>query len=244
MNKIKSFCKFNLFLNIKNYSIKYKKYQIYSLYILSKQYFDVIKILKLNKQILDIVYFDKNNNLIKLENCLIKKTILFLENYYKLKILNWKIIVNKNIPLGSGLGGGSSNAASIINWFYKQYKIDKSHQISYFDIAINLGSDIPFFLSMSKAAFVSNFGDVIKPFNSLTIDHNIIINDVFCNTKEVFKKYKYHLKKIKNKIHYQNDLMPIVFELYPELINVYKKLLKKNKNIVMSGSGSSFVIIK
>ena len=73
------------------------------------------------------------------EDCIIKKTLIFLKIYDKFK---FKISVNKNIPVQGGLGSGSSNAATIIRYLEKK-KLIKQKPISQYSV---LGADIPCFL--------------------------------------------------------------------------------------------------
>ena len=79
---------------------------------------------------------------------------------YKLKEIGLDIFLKKKIPIGSGLGGGSSNAASvllILNHFY-----NAKLSIEYLkNIAKHLGADVPFFLD-GYNCFVSGIGDILK----------------------------------------------------------------------------------
>ena len=79
---------------------------------------------------------------------------------YKIKDLGLDIFLKKKIPIGSGLGGGSSNAASvllILNHFYNA-KLSIEHLKN---IAKNLGADVPFFLD-GYNCFVSGIGEILK----------------------------------------------------------------------------------
>lgn len=238
--KLIAYSKFNLFLNVLNFSSQHKKHEISSIFMLSKQYFDTITISQ-SKDILDlqIKYLDKNNKQLNISDCIIQKTINFLENKYQKKVAA-KIVIKKQIPVGSGLGGGSSDAAKIIEWFYRRYQIKSNQQVSYKDIALKLGSDIPFFLSRCKSAWVTGFGDKISPLKLCEIEHRIIINKVKCDTKKIFERYR---KEKRTDIPYQNDLMPVVFKIYPQLHQEYLKLKQKHANLLMSGSGSAFVVL-
>ena len=86
------------------------------------------------------------------------KAINFMDQYKK---RNWlRYFIKKKIPIGSGLGGGSSNAASvllILNHFYHA-KLSIEHLKN---IAKNLGADVPFFLD-GYNCFVSGIGEDLK----------------------------------------------------------------------------------
>lgn len=100
---------------------------------------------------------NKNNLIFKAADCLIKKAI-------SMEIISKKtgvsILVDKYIPLKSGLGGGSSNAATTLLVLNKLLKINFTlHQL--IAIGLNLGADIPFFIQ-GHSAFVEGIGEKIK----------------------------------------------------------------------------------
>jgi 4-diphosphocytidyl-2-C-methyl-D-erythritol kinase len=77
-----------------------------------------------------------------------------------------RIRVEKRIPLGGGLGGGSSDAASTLLALNKLAADGRGgliHQDSLVEMAASLGSDIPFFLYKTGAAWVSGRGEIIRP---------------------------------------------------------------------------------
>jgi len=103
----------------------------------------------------------------------------------------WEIIIRKKIPLGAGLGGGSSNAGSILKYFVSQSLLNEAeaHQI-----AIKLGADVPFFLN-PKPSWVSGIGEKCtalplskKLWNDLSL--LLVLIPEHCNTKQVFTEYK------------------------------------------------------
>lgn len=73
----------------------------------------------------------------------------------------WDIQVTKRIPAGSGLGGGSSNAATLLRALNRQEKLQLSMD-QMVNIAKNIGSDIPFFLYGGQC-HVSGYGETIVP---------------------------------------------------------------------------------
>ena len=88
---------------------------------------------------------------------IIKKVVTFMqERYINTPI---KIEVKKNIPYSSGLGGGSSNAASVIKGINKLWKL-KLNTDEMKNIALNFGSDVPFFIS-HNTAIVEGRGEII-----------------------------------------------------------------------------------
>ena len=122
--KIKSYCKINLFLNVIK-KLKNGYHSIESLITFCDLH-DVISISKIGN-IKDKISFSgkfkkginkKSNTATKILN-LLRRTKL-LENQA------FKINIRKNIPHGSGLGGGSSNAAGLLNYFNSKMKLKLS----------------------------------------------------------------------------------------------------------------------
>jgi 4-diphosphocytidyl-2-C-methyl-D-erythritol kinase len=104
----------------------------------------------------DILSFEKadrtnlasnSNEILGLETNLILSSQQLLENRVNQK-LNVNINLEKNIPLGAGLGGGSSNAATTLKALNKIYNLNLSYK-ELSAIGLNLGSDVPFFLNIS-----------------------------------------------------------------------------------------------
>ena len=119
ISKLTSYAKINLDLKIKYYDKIIKKHKISSKVVLLKLN-DLIKVSNSTK--LQITYYDQNKKIIKLKNDIIKKSILFFDRKYNTKT-KLKFLVYKKIPVGYGLGGGSSNAASILKFLYKYHQI-------------------------------------------------------------------------------------------------------------------------
>lgn len=99
-----------------------------------------------------------------------------------------KVSLTKNIPVGGGLGGGSSDAAAALLGVRRLLGLEISED-QLVDIAGRLGSDVPFFLS-GPLAFCSGRGEKIKqiaekfPFRAI-----LILPDVSVSTKRVYENY-------------------------------------------------------
>lgn len=256
--KIKSYAKVNLFFLILGFNEKKNLHKISSLYQKIYTLYDEIEIYKNNSNVDEIVYFDKNKKILKIKNCIIKKTLSYLREK---KVINdyYKITIIKNIPLGGGLGGGSSNAAEVIKFALKSEGKKITRKIS--KLILNIGSDVNFFVHNHEFALVSGYGEKIKKIN---IENNhkikIYLQDINCQTQKVFEKYKESENKqyknknnVKEQINYiknkkynllVNDLQDSCFSVYPKLYSSYKKNMKDNKVIKLSGSGSTLFQIK
>ena len=142
---IKSYCKINLSLRVtKKLSSGY--HNIMSL-ITYCDLHDIIRVSK-NKYLKDKIIFSgkfkkkinsKKNTISKLLN-LLRKNKLIKNEFFKINI-------KKNIPHGSGLGGGSSNAASLINYFNSKMKLNLSKKKTN-SLATKIGFDVP--ISLQK----------------------------------------------------------------------------------------------
>ena len=164
----------------------------------------------------------------------------------------FEIYLDKNIPIGAGLGGGSADAAATLVLLRKLFNKDKKqNKISIskiFQIGSELGSDVPSCI-MSKDLRLSGYGEEIKRKKFPNDYYFLIIYPNFeLSTKSVFqhytnlKNFNHKSKKIffENTIIY-NSLLFSASSLAPKIKNVLDHL-KKIPNIVaygMTGSGST-----
>ena len=159
-----------------------------------------------------------------------------------------RIHLHKNIPYGSGLGGGSSNATYMLILLNKMFDL-KLNQKDLIKYAALLGSDCPFFV-YNVCSYISGVGNKIKPVSFDLDGYYIVIMKPNCSlsTSEVFSKYQIK-KKAKSLSNYNwkngfapfvNDLESISFHLCPEL-NECKNYLQEMgaEYISISGSGSA-----
>ena len=150
------------------------------------------------------------------------------------------INVKKNIPIGSGLGGGSSNAASTILVLNKIWNmnLDEKEMV---DIGRKMGADVPFFIKGTNA-YASGIGDIFNPKDS--ISEKIIIIDpmIFNSSKEMFDEYDNWKKGSSDPlISEQNSFWNIFIDRNKSVREFYQKNIKKHE-ICLSGSGSSMFI--
>jgi len=161
-----------------------------------------------------------------------------------------KIHLHKQIPVEAGLGGGSSDAAHIIKLIYSYFKIKNTNQELH-KIALQIGSDCPFFLD-SKPSKVMGRGEKVVPLNfSLKSKYIIIVKPPYSvSTKEAFSKVKNtHFNKLDDirGVPYQNwqKLFTNDFEKQltdtPYIFSEIKNILTKASAfyVSLSGSGSA-----
>tara|TARA_B100000287_G_scaffold230657_1_gene217287 strand:+ start:9103 stop:9903 length:801 start_codon:yes stop_codon:yes gene_type:complete len=232
--------KINIGLNIVN-RLKSGFHQIESCFCPVSLY-DIIEIKEFNRNHLSLsggkIDGKKSNNIVN------KAINVFNCNQ------KFKVHLHKNIPIGAGLGGGSSDGSIILKFLNK--KLEKFSEKELLFEANKLGSDCPFFIE-NKTKYVSGTGNI---FEDITLDLSqnkiIIINpEISINTSEAFQnispsKPKYNLKEIleNENIENWNNYIKNDFEEFAfSKIKILKKIksnLKKlgAKYISLSGSGS------
>ena len=241
---LKSFAKINLSLNI-NSKLKNRLHNIQSYYCLINL-FDKIKIRKIDKKKDKVVFFGPFVKHIKKSNNSITNLLKLLR---KLELISGYYSVNviKNIPVFSGLGGGTSNAASVLKFLLKG-KVSKKILEK---VEKLIGSDLRLFFH--KQGFLQNLR-TIKTIKKQKLFFLLSRPNIICSTKKIYskvkkysKKKKFNFQKMNNKkgfINYileqNNELQSIVEEEYPSI-----KILLKDINTEkgchfsrMSGSGS------
>lgn len=167
--------------------------------------------------------------------------------------LNVNILLKKNIPVGAGLGGGSSNAAATLLALIKLFDL-KIGQNELSEITLELGSDVPYFLN-PVSAFAESRGEIITPINLKINEYLLTVNPgIHISTKWAFgritpKKTKISLKSFvkKDKIEIEdlisiatNDFEKIVFEHFPKVKEIKDKMMELGAIIsMMTGTGST-----
>ena len=251
-NKIYSYSKINLSLRIIKKIKEKKLHAINSLVVFAKIY-DEISINQISKK-KDIIKFSgpfiKNIN--KKKNTISKTLEVLRENNF-LNDKYFKINIKKNIPTQAGLGGGSMNAASLISYLKKKYKLQiNTKKMS--RIASCIGSDVIIGLKFSNT-FFDNSKNLVKRFKNKTNFYLLLVKpNIGCSTelayrrnKKFSKKYgKKSIKNFKNLFsinelkHDTNDLEGITFKMYPKIrqLNEFLNSQKNCKFSRMTGSGS------
>ncbi len=179
------------------------------------------------------------------EDNLVYKAIKLFQQEYNLSNIGVDIHVNKNIPMGAGLGGGSSNAATTLIAMRDYFKPELENT-DMLHLATKLGADVPIFL-YGKSAWAEGIGEVLhaKGFNQT---YALLIKpDIHISTKEFFSSENLvkHTKLLSKNSELDHSVMSNSFEqvfysLYPEF-RAYIKAL--DSNITMTGTGSCFYLL-
>jgi len=251
--KIKCPAKINLFLHITN-----KRpdgfHELQSL-ITKIDLFDELVVEKSTKFSLEII--GEFAEFIEIHNNLFTKILdYFVKNFHIDS--NLKIILQKNIPVGAGLGGGSSNGAYFIKILNEIFalKLSKNDMQK---ISLNFGSDIAFFfeneacLMSGRGEFLTEISHFKNEFKKLKI---LLINPkIHLSTKEIFQDFaqknqqfspkfaeRIFLEKSLHEIfkNFNNDLEETAISKAPVIFEILQNLRKFSPICAkMSGSGSS-----
>ena len=156
--------------------------------------------------------------------------------------LHCNIIIEKNIPIGGGLGGGSSNAAAALIGINKLFslQLDISELMK---IGLKLGADVPFFI-LGKNAIASGVGEKLIEINSEASKFLVISPSIHSSTREMFQLWdELHDQKMLRILEEdENPFLHIFLEKHPELRSVFKELMIEAP-FKLSGTGSTIFCV-
>ena len=242
---LRSFAKINLSLLI-NRKLKNNFHDIQSLFCLIDLK-DRIIVKKIKNKKDEITFKGPHSKYVNKSNNTVRK-ILQIMRKYKIISHYYSIIIFKQIPVFAGLGGGTSNAATLFKFFAKK----KSKSISFNKVVEKIGSD--FRLFFYNYGFLKNMKTII----SLQKHHRLYFllagPNINSSTKEIYSKVRKYSKKekisqakLKNKKNFidyiknsKNDLQSIVEKKHRK-ISILLDDIKTMRGCYfsrMSGSGS------
>lgn len=183
----------------------------------------------------------------------ISKAKELLENLTGLK-LSVRVTLSKDIPIGSGMGGGSSDGAAALKAFNEFFSLGLTNA-TLEKVALKVGADVPFFID-PKPRFASATGEI---FNDIQVDLSdltlLIVNPgIHISTAWAFSKIKpcvpsfsigniRELNKntlLKYKAYIKNDFEEIVFNNYPEISSIKESMYNYGALFsLMTGTGST-----
>jgi 4-diphosphocytidyl-2-C-methyl-D-erythritol kinase len=163
------------------------------------------------------------------------------------------VILNKSIPIGAGMGGGSSDGAAALLLFNNFYNLKLSNEVLY-SLALKIGSDAPFFIE-PKPKFGSLRGDIFESIGLIINKPILVVNPgIHISTSWAFSKIKprmpaRHLNQIEFGGHSNlsdfkgiivNDFESTVFQFYPEIKAIKNRMYDQGADFsLMTGSGST-----
>ena len=178
---------------------------------------------------------------VELKDNLIYKAYQMME-VYRPRNTGLKIYTEKNIPSFGGLGGGSSDAATTYYALAYLWNLDFS-KVPDATESSKLGADIPFFVG-GETAFVEGIGEILKPVDIPERWYLIIHPNEKVSTKKVFQHPELNCATAKISdtqlfdFKWDNDLEPLVRDLYPAVDNAVRWLRLYSDNARMTGSGA------
>ncbi|MBI5727125.1 MAG: 4-(cytidine 5'-diphospho)-2-C-methyl-D-erythritol kinase [Ignavibacteriales bacterium] len=187
-----------------------------------------------------------------IEKNLIVKAVQLLEKAAN-KALPVCITLEKNIPMGAGLGGGSSNAAVTLLSVNEIFQLGLPTN-TLADLALQLGSDVPYFLKL-RPAFATARGEKLTYFNSWIKKHILIVNPgIHVSTAWAYSsivpsmpakslsslQFDDAFSFEKAFTYMSNDFEKTVFLAHPGIRKIKQQMLEYGAEIaMMSGSGST-----
>jgi 4-diphosphocytidyl-2-C-methyl-D-erythritol kinase len=208
---------------------------------------DALEIIQSTEFSFDVTGFKVEGNIE--DNLCFKAYQLLKQDFPELPSL--KVHLHKAIPMGAGLGGGSSNGACMLSMINDKFRLGLSEN-SLIDYALQLGSDCPFFI-INKPCFATSRGEVLEPVNlNLSAYKIVIVNPrIHVSTKDAFSKLSPQtpVTSIKDIIQQpieawkdalKNNFEATIFELYPLIKEIKDEMYARGAVYSsMTGTGST-----
>ena len=154
-----------------------------------------------------------------------------------------RIEVEKRIPQGSGLGGGSSNAGTTLRVLNELWQCELS-QKQLLDFAVKLGADVPVFV-FNKSAMAGGVGEKLSKYEIEKRYYVLIFPPVSISTVEVFKSSELQrnqkpieTEQIHNQNFWTNACLPVVLNQFSKVKEIYDISIRYAPTY-MSGTGST-----
>jgi len=197
--------------------------------------FDEMKIEKTNSKLLNVS--TNIGSSINGEKNIVYQAINELSNYIGRQIF-CNITIKKNIPLGGGLGGGSSNAAGALIGVNALFELGLSSK-DLVKIGKKLGADVPFFI-FGKNAHASGTGDVLLEAKSSSKKFLLLFPQIHSSTKELFQQWDRLSKDSQNRIlkNEENSFLPLFLQNNQDIKESFNQL-NDLCSLRLSGTGST-----
>ncbi|MBT4213288.1 MAG: 4-(cytidine 5'-diphospho)-2-C-methyl-D-erythritol kinase [Porticoccaceae bacterium] len=156
--------------------------------------------------------------------------------------LGCTIDLTKNLPMGAGLGGGSSNAATTLVGLNALWKCGlTANQLS--DLGKTLGADVPVFVH-GESAFAEGIGDILTPltlpqrwFLVITPNCHVSTREIFSNPQLTRNSSPIKIRALSG-VEYRNDCQDVVSKLHPAVGTVLQ-WVENFSAPLMTGTGAS-----
>ncbi len=189
------------------------------------------------------------------KNICVKAAVLLKEKYSVSR--GCRIHLVKNVPIGAGLGGGSSDAAAVLKALNGLWELGlKDQELE--RIGLSLGADVPFFIR-GGCAWAEGKGEILTPLPPILKNGTVLLvyPNIHISTPWAYKNLNLNLTKNNggvifadvskpgfdlsgSRAGFTNDFESAVFREYPEIGRIKEILLKEGAELTaMSGSGST-----
>jgi 4-diphosphocytidyl-2-C-methyl-D-erythritol kinase len=184
------------------------------------------------------------------ENTLYRAAALLKEKYNIDRGVN--IFIEKNIPIGSGLGGPSSNAATVLKELIRIWELQVGYEEA-MELGVRIGADVPLFI-YGRPCVIEGIGERVSPVEIPPLWFLIVYPNVVLRAKDVYNSVKIVLTKTENDIKLrrkfetiqdvavtlENDLEKVGITMCSTIGLVKARLMEiGSQGALMSGSGSS-----
>ena len=234
---LKSPAKINLFLNILGKRDDgFHEIQTFFQFI---NLYDQITISETSSK--NIIFTSNNSDIDPKNNLCLKAVEIFQEKIGNNSRKNVEIFLEKNIPVGAGLGGGSSNAASILTGLNQLWACNLSKN-DLANMGEKLGADVPAFIN-GVTSYATGIGNNLQNFSLENKFFLVVYPLINVSTAKMYQKYlpessvkQINIENIRENIGF-NSFEPLLCEEYPEIKETLS-IMRKNYNGYVSGSGS------
>lgn len=185
-------------------------------------------------------------------NLVVKAALAFMAKSRVLLGCGLQIALQKNIPVAAGLGGGSSDAGTMLLGLNRLCG-DEFNEQELIQMATPLGADVPFFACMSGAAIAEGIGEILEAVPSNPDYGYVLVNPGFdISTKEIFENFSLTsvddqdilLRPVREDFlsfnigMLHNDLEPVTCAMRPIISGIKKDLQEAGASgTLMAGSG-------
>jgi 4-diphosphocytidyl-2-C-methyl-D-erythritol kinase len=251
--KIRSHCKINLFLHILG-----KKddgyHELESLFYFPEIYDEIEISEDVTGDRLKVIGRFGAELQDNLNQNIILKTYSLLKILYSTKLPDLSFTLTKNVPVASGIGGGSANAAAVLKYLNETYELGlRASQL--YKIGARLGADVPACI-LDKTCFAKGIGDVLEEVFDFPKLNILLVNPlVAVSTAEIFRAgFSVYTSPLNKDMGFKttqtlidflegtrNDLEPSAKKLCPQINNITNDISSQSGCLLsrMSGSGAT-----
>lgn len=172
---------------------------------------------------------------------LVVRAAKLLRSYAGKPELGAKISLTKRIPMGGGLGGGSSNAATTLLALNDLWKLNLSRN-TLAELGLRLGADVPIFVH-GYSAWATGIGEHLTPTENRSVWYVVLRPPVAVSTAQIFQHPELTRDTASSTVaavlegHCHNDCEPLVRALYPQ-VDEGLKWLSQHAKAQLTGTGS------